>query len=98
MRDEIEFSFRDPFRKSCDDGSCSTSEDLSSRLQIEAFKFRNRFNANIETASARRIEAVSFKFYSNLRPHSVDERQKSLRQKIEGRRKRIVRAAFERER
>src|SRR5262245_25255196 len=83
---DIDFALPNRARQVRDDRRGVALQDFSAFQQIEAGQSSNRLDRNRESPSAGREESVLLERRTDSWPHSIDEREKSLRKKIERRR------------
>ncbi len=89
------FPFTDVPRQVTDDGSNAAADEGSTFHQVQPLKLLRRVDRDNSPSATRRVKARAFKSHSDSGPESLDQRRVRSLQKIERRRERVVRAAFQ---
>src|SRR5262249_4432864 len=92
--DDLQLTLGDVDRKIRHDRLGSPGSQLSTSQKIQSLQLTSRLDYHADPSAACRVETRSFKPCLDSRSHSVDQRQKSLLEKIKRRSERIMRAAF----
>jgi hypothetical protein len=79
----------------CNESNRSPRDDFATLADFNAVQHFYRMDLGAESAAVRRTEAIALKLRLHLRPHSLQQRQKRSRKKIERGRRAIVGASFD---